>query len=168
MASASYLIALGSNRRHVRHGAPGGVVRAAFRALDGDGLHIVRTSSILTTAALGPAGRNFANAAAIVTTDLPPPELLLRLKAIERQFGRRGGRRWGARTLDLDIILWTGGAWPHRLRWAFAHGLVIPHRSMQERAFVLRPAAGIAGGWRDPRTGLAVRQLLGRLRQSRH
>src|SRR5688572_684073 len=101
MAQASYAIALGSNRRHGRHGGPMGVVRAAVQALSELG-EVEATSSIRATPALGPAGRAFANAAALLATDLPPDELLDALKQVERDFGRRGGRRWGPRVLDLD------------------------------------------------------------------
>ena len=52
-----------------------------------------------------------ANAAILVRTDLDPPALLETCQAIERQFGRRAGRRWGDRTLDLDLLLWSGGCW---------------------------------------------------------
>ena len=41
-------------------------------------------------------------------TSLPAPALLRRLKQIEREAGRRGGRPWGARTLDLDILDYKG------------------------------------------------------------
>src|SRR3546814_1564058 len=69
MALTSYAIALGSNRRG-RHGGPADTVRAAAQALDAE-----RLSSIHATPALGPAGRGLAHAAAIVETDLEPPDL---------------------------------------------------------------------------------------------
>ncbi|TVV73714.1 2-amino-4-hydroxy-6-hydroxymethyldihydropteridine diphosphokinase, partial [Sphingomonas solaris] len=112
MPSPRYAIALGSNRRHGRHGAPAGVIAAALVVMAAEGLAIARVSPVIHTAALGPAGRGFANAVAIVATPLAPPTLLALLKAIERRFGRRPGRRWGARVLDLDIVLWSGGIWP--------------------------------------------------------
>src|SRR3546814_8929009 len=65
----------------------------------------------MTTPPLGPTIRRFANMVAIIESDDDPPALLRRLKAIEHAFGRRRGRRWGARVIDLDIILWSGGAW---------------------------------------------------------
>src|SRR3546814_15222955 len=108
--------------------------------------------------ALGPAGRGFAKAAAIVETDLEPPDLLARLKSIERTFGRRGGRRWGPRVLDLDILLWSDGPYE-------GEGLVIPHPAFRDRLFVLEPLAEIAPEWRAPVTGVTVRQLLHRLRR---
>jgi 2-amino-4-hydroxy-6-hydroxymethyldihydropteridine diphosphokinase len=156
MSVTSYAIALGSNRRHGRHGAPAEVIRAAVAALIERGLILEDLSTVRATPALGPAGRGFANAALIATTSLEPPELILLLKQVESAFGRRAGRRWGPRVLDLDIILWSGGAWE-------GAELVIPHPSFRERAFVLDPLAEIAAGWRDPITGLSVRQLFARL-----
>jgi 2-amino-4-hydroxy-6-hydroxymethyldihydropteridine diphosphokinase len=154
MAVTSYAIALGSNRRS-RHGSPAATVRAAAEAIGA-----VRLSRVHPTLALGPAGRSFANAAAIVETDLDPRELLVRLKSVEREFGRRAGRPWGPRVLDLDIILWSGGPWEDR-------GLVVPHPEFRRRAFVLEPLACVAAHWRDPLTGASVSQLLHRLRHRR-
>lgn len=152
MASTSYAIALGSNRRS-RHGSPAATLHAALAELKP-----VRVSAIRTTPALGPAGRAFANAVAIVESDLAPDEILGELKALERTFGRRGGRRWGPRVLDLDIVLWSGGTWG-------GLGPTIPHPSFRERRFVLDPLAEIAPEWRDPLSGRTIRQLLSRLRR---
>jgi 2-amino-4-hydroxy-6-hydroxymethyldihydropteridine diphosphokinase len=145
-----YAIALGSNRRG-RHGSPASTLRAAAAAIGA-----ARMSRVRLTPALGPAGRAFANAVALVESELEPPALLARLKRVEREFGRRGGRRWGPRVLDLDIILWSQGPWA-------GDGLVIPHPEYRRRRFVLEPMAEIAPGWRDPITGATTRQLLHRL-----
>jgi len=150
MARTSYAIALGSNRRS-RHGSPAQTLRAAIAAL---GARIV--STIRATPALGPAGRSFANAVAIVESDLMPDALLAELKALEREFGRRPGRRWGPRVLDLDIILWSEGAWG-------GPGPIVPHPEYRKRRFVLQPLAELAPSWRDPITGATMRQLLARL-----
>jgi 2-amino-4-hydroxy-6-hydroxymethyldihydropteridine diphosphokinase len=150
-----YLIALGSNVRHHRYGAPSAVLRAAFDALADAEITVERASKLVTTRPHGPALRQYANAAAIVGSALNPPELLAALKRIERQFGRRRGRRWGPRVLDLDIVLWEGGAWS-------SPGLTVPHVAFRHRALVLRPARAIAGDWRDPLTGRTVRQLAAR------
>lgn len=148
---SSYVIALGSNRRG-RHGAPADEVRAALAAI-GD---VVMTSPLVTTAPLGPARRRFVNAAALVESEDSPSELLARLKAIEAAFGRRRGRRWTDRVIDLDVILWSGGAWG-------SDGLTVPHPEFRKRDFVLRPLVTIVPDWRDPVTGLTVRQLAARL-----
>lgn len=150
MALTSYAIALGSNRRG-RHGSPAENVRSAAAAIGAE-----RLSRVRLTPALGPAGRGFANAVALVASDLDPTALLARLKQVERDFGRRAGRRWGPRILDLDIILWSQGAWG-------GDGLIVPHPEFRRRRFVLEPLADIAPAWRDPITGATVRQLLHRL-----
>lgn len=154
MAVTSYAIALGSNRRS-RYGTPADTVRAAADAIGADEL-----SAIRSTPALGPAGRGFANAAAILKSDLEPADLLAMLKSVERDFGRRGGRRWGPRVLDLDVILWSGGCWE-------GGGLVVPHPAFRRRAFVMEPLAELAPDWRDPVSGATVRQLLSVLRRPR-
>jgi 2-amino-4-hydroxy-6-hydroxymethyldihydropteridine diphosphokinase len=154
MVLTTYAIALGSNRRG-RHGAPAATVRSAAAAIGAK-----RLSRIRLTPALGPAGRGFANAVALVESELDPPALLAELKAVERGFGRRGGRRWGPRVLDLDIVLWSEGAWA-------GDGLVVPHPEYRRRSFVLEPLAEIAPGWRDPVTGATSRQLLFRLGRRR-
>jgi 2-amino-4-hydroxy-6-hydroxymethyldihydropteridine diphosphokinase len=151
MARTSYAIALGSNRPHGRHGAPGAVLRAALVELRALGT-VEKCSDIHRTAALGPAGRSFANAALILCSELDPPALLAALKGIERAFGRRPGRRWGPRVLDLDIILWSGGRFVSRR-------LNIPHPALPVRPFVLHPLAQIAPDWGVPGTGRAVRHL---------
>ena len=154
MAKTSYAIALGSNRRG-RCGSPADTIRAAAAAIG-----VERLSRIRRTPAMGPAGRSFANAAAIAISELSPPEFLARLKEIEQDYGRRAGLRWGPRVIDLDIVLWSGGAWGEPR-------LVIPHPEMRVRRFVLDPLAEIAPDWRDPITGASVRQLLSRLSRPR-
>ncbi|MES2988236.1 MAG: 2-amino-4-hydroxy-6-hydroxymethyldihydropteridine diphosphokinase [Pseudomonadota bacterium] len=151
VTTTSYVIALGSNRRG-RHGSPEREIAAALALL-----HPVTVSPILRTAPLGPSKRRFANAAAILETGEDPPALLARLKAIERAFGRRPGRTWGARVIDLDIILWSGGAWGEP-------SLTIPHPHFRTRDFVLKPLLAIAPAWRDPISGLSIRHLAARRR----
>jgi 2-amino-4-hydroxy-6-hydroxymethyldihydropteridine diphosphokinase len=151
------LIALGSNRS-----GPWGSPRALLTSVNiGDS---VAQSPIHTTAPLGPGTRSYANAVALIETDLDPPALLDHLKSLERAHGRRRGRRWGDRPLDLDIIGWSGGLWA-------SPGLSIPHPAFRARRFVLAPLVQIAPDWRDPVSGLTARQLLARLskaaRQSR-
>ena len=157
----AYLIALGSNRRHHRFGRPREVLAAALERLGADGIRVVAAAPVLLTEPLGPSLRRYANSAAVIETRLDPPALLVLLKRIEREFGRRpGGQRWTSRVLDLDVILWSGGAFA-------APGLTIPHPLFRTRNFVLAPAAAIAPAWRDPITGLTLRQLHARLTRPR-
>lgn len=151
-----YAIGLGSNRRHPRFGDPRAVLMAALAALECDDIEAVDASPIIASAPLGPSRRRYANAVALVASTLAPPEMLARLQAIEAAFGRRTGQRWGARTLDLDILLWSGGAWSDA-------ALNIPHPAMARRDFVLGPLRAIAPDWRHPLTAHSVRQLAARL-----
>lgn len=156
-----YLIALGSNRRHHRHGLPAAVLRAALQDLVGRGVRVLRAAPIMSSAPIGPSLRRYANSAALIASDLAPGDLLDLLKQVEADFGRRsGGQRWSSRVIDLDIILWSGGAYAEP-------GLIIPHSLFRQRDFVLRPAVAIAPQWRDPVTGLSLRQLTARLTRSR-
>jgi 2-amino-4-hydroxy-6-hydroxymethyldihydropteridine diphosphokinase len=116
------------------------VVEAAIARLDEE-FGLFDASPIVLNAAHGGAGRDFANSVALVESRLDPPALLARLKSLEREFGRRRGRRWGPRVLDLDIALWSGGRFRSRR-------LTIPHPELARRSFVLQPLAAIAPGWR--------------------
>jgi 2-amino-4-hydroxy-6-hydroxymethyldihydropteridine diphosphokinase len=148
---AIVLIALGSNRCHGRHGRPAGVVRAALAALAGLA-PVEAVSSIFDTAPIGPGSRRYANAVAALDWLGGLPDLLAALKAIERHFGRRRGRRWGDRVLDLDIIAAGDTV-------LSAPGLAVPHPRLADRRFVLDPLVTVAPGWRHPRLGLTARQL---------
>ena len=156
MPAARYAIAIGSNRPG-RHGPPEAEVRAAIAALDG----VIAASRTFATPPLGPSSRRYANAVAILESAESPPALLARLKAIERAFGRRTGRRWGARVIDLDIILWSGGV---HVGTGLTTGLTIPHPAFRSRRFVLDPLETLVPRWRDPVTGLTIRQLAARVR----
>lgn len=135
-ANHLYAIAVGSNRPHGRFGRPQQVVEEAIRELDRR-FELFDASPILLNPAHGNAGRDFANAIALIESERLPPAMLAELKALERQFGRRRGRRWGSRVLDLDIVLWSGGRW--QCRW-----LTIPHAALETRDFVLQPLASVA------------------------
>jgi 2-amino-4-hydroxy-6-hydroxymethyldihydropteridine diphosphokinase len=153
-----YAIAIGSNRPHGRYGRPQGVVEAGIARLDED-FGLFDASPIILNAAHGNAGRDFANAVALVESGLDPPEMLRRLKAIERDFGRRSGRRWGPRVLDLDLALWSGGRFRSRR-------LTVPHKQIGKRSFVLQPLAAVAPGWRIEGS-LSARHLAERLARRR-
>src|SRR4030095_9119464 len=131
-----YAIGLGSNRRHIRHGAPAGVVEAAIARLDAR-FDLFDASPIILNKAVGGAGRDFANAVALVESRLQPRGRLDELKAIERDFGRRKGKRWGPRVLDLDLVAWDGPSFSSRR-------LTIPHARLRGREFVLGPLAAVS------------------------
>ena len=154
-ATHLYAIAIGSNRPHGRFGRPPGVVEAAIARLD-DLFGLFDASPILLNRAHGLSGRDFANAVALVESDLAPPAMLARLKTIERDFGRRRGKRWGPRVLDLDSAFWSGGRWRSR-HWE------VPHKALNDRPFVVGPLAAVAPDWRIE-GALTARHLAHRLR----
>lgn len=113
---------------------------------------VAARSPIMASPPMGPAQRRFANSVCVLESEYDPPALLRALKRMEGQFGRRPGRRWGDRVLDLDIILWSGGIWSDS-------ELSVPHSEFRQRDFVLRPAKTIVPHWRDPVTALTIAQL---------
>ena len=133
------------------------MLAAALGRLEHEGVKVIAAAPLVRTDPIGPSLRQYANSAALIETELEPPALLALVKRIERDFGRRArGQRWTSRVLDLDLVLWSGGCFA-------APGLVIPHPLFRTRAFVLNSAVRIAPRWRDPVTGLSVRQLHARL-----
>ncbi|MDG6078969.1 2-amino-4-hydroxy-6-hydroxymethyldihydropteridine diphosphokinase [Erythrobacter litoralis] len=140
------------------HGLPPeALITAATEALGENGWNVRAVSPTIRSAPVGPSQRRYANAAALIESNRPPEAMLAELQEIEHRFGRqRRGQRWRARPLDLDIVLWSGGAFA-------SDRLTIPHPLFRQRDFVLRPAAAIVPHWRDPVSGLTVRQLAARL-----
>ncbi|WP_420143521.1 2-amino-4-hydroxy-6-hydroxymethyldihydropteridine diphosphokinase [Sphingobium sp.] len=158
-----YALALGSNRPLSARRTPARLLTEAAMRIGAIGT-VRGIAPILSTPPLGPSARRFANGALLVETALPPPAMLAALQKIENHLGRRRHRRWGARSMDIDIILWSGGMWPP----AFRHSrtLMIPHAACRDRGFVLTPLLAIAPDWRDPVTGLSIRHLHARLQKA--
>ncbi|QLB16043.1 2-amino-4-hydroxy-6-hydroxymethyldihydropteridine diphosphokinase [Mannheimia granulomatis] len=75
---------------------------------------------------------DYVNAVAKFDTDLSPTDLLDKLQSIEQKQGRVRLRRWGERTLDLDIILYGN-------QQIQTERLTIPHIEMKNREFVIVP-----------------------------
>jgi hypothetical protein len=95
----------------------------------------------------------------VLATELGALQLLACLRQVEFSAGRQRAVRWGARTLDLDLLLYEQLV----LR---TPELEIPHPRMCVRRFVLDPALEIAADWVHPTTGWTVRQLAEHLRRS--
>ncbi len=116
-------------------------------------LALVRASRVWDSAPVGPPQPRYLNAVLELETELPPRELLAALRQVERAAGRERRVRWGARTLDLDLLLYADLALE-------APGLTVPHPAIASRRFVLAPLAELCPGRVVPGTGATVAQLL--------
>jgi 2-amino-4-hydroxy-6-hydroxymethyldihydropteridine diphosphokinase len=133
---AEALIALGGNVGDVRDT----LERALAAFCDGAAVRLTARSSDYSTLPWGIADQpRFVNLCIAVETELAPHALLARAQAVERAFGRdrANERRWGPRTLDIDLISYDDVVIDDA-------GLTLPHPRLFERAFVLVPLAEIA------------------------
>lgn len=108
------------------------------------GIKVTKQSSIYETAPIGYTDQpNFLNLCLEIETELSPQQLLKHCLDIEQQLHRVREIRWGPRTLDIDILLYSDNI-------IETDNLSIPHPRMQERAFVLIPLNDIASDKKDP------------------
>ncbi|GJD98338.1 MULTISPECIES: 2-amino-4-hydroxy-6-hydroxymethyldihydropteridine diphosphokinase [Methylobacterium] len=131
---AEAYLGLGSNL-----GDKAGMLERAIRALAATpGIRVAARSRFYRTPPWGDTDQDwFLNAAAAVETDLSPHALLDACLAVEARLGRVRARRWGPRVIDIDVLHYAGAA-------VEDERLVLPHRFVRERAFVLVPLAEIA------------------------
>lgn len=113
-------------------------------------LQLLKVSSFYQSKALiladTPPQNDYINAAAMLETVLTAEQLLEKLHKIEAAQGRERNEKWGARTLDLDILLY-GDSKIHTEK------LTIPHAQIQYRNFVIHPLFEIAGAIDIPGLG---------------
>ncbi|MFH0809727.1 MAG: 2-amino-4-hydroxy-6-hydroxymethyldihydropteridine diphosphokinase [Pseudomonadota bacterium] len=132
----------------------GNMRRAASLLEGGSGLELTGRSSLYETAPLGPKGQpSYYNGVLRVETRLSAWELWGRLQEVERVLGRRRTARWGARTMDCDLLLLARSM-------IACEGLTVPHPELTRRPFVLVPLLELAPGLRHPLTGLPLRAWL--------
>jgi 2-amino-4-hydroxy-6-hydroxymethyldihydropteridine diphosphokinase len=101
----------------------------------------------------------FLNAVIQIETPLLPPDLLKELKGIESKLGRGSAERWGAREIDLDILLYDGYVHHDEL-------VDVPHADLEHRKFVLIPLREIAPDLVHPVSGMTMEELAGACRDS--
>ncbi|MDZ4791887.1 MAG: 2-amino-4-hydroxy-6-hydroxymethyldihydropteridine diphosphokinase [Hyphomicrobiales bacterium] len=166
------LIAFGANMTGL-WGNPSQSVLMARDAISSSGLARVRAfSALYRTAPLGPSQPSYVNAAAWIESALPATALLRFLKRLERDAGRRAGRRWGPRPLDLDILDYKGRIYNWRV-YPFggtpdaSRALVLPHAGLHARPFALAPVAEIDPRWRHPVFHATASELLHKSRREK-
>lgn len=156
---ARCLVSLGANL-----GDAQATVRAAsdlLRSLLAAGDRLELSRLFRTPPVGGPSGQPpFINAVAAINTGLTPWEVWNRIRQVEHLMGRQRIRRWEARKIDLDILLYEDlRIWTRQLK--------IPHPRMCMRRFILLPALDVAADWIDPVTQWSVEQLAGQLSRGR-
>jgi 2-amino-4-hydroxy-6-hydroxymethyldihydropteridine diphosphokinase len=122
-------------------------------------IEVVAVSSWYKTAPIGPPQPDYLNGCATLQTSLAPLDLLNVLHSIESEFGRVRQEVWGARTLDLDLLLYDDLIIDLPI-------LQVPHPRMLERAFVLVPLSKIAPNAIEPRSGQSIATLCKQLEHS--
>ena len=116
---------------------------------------IKKVSSLYQSQPLGPQDQpDYVNAVACLETELSPLALLDALQNIENGQGRIRLRRWGERTLDLDILLYDN-------QIIHNEHLTVPHYDMQNREFVIVPLYEISPELILP-DGVSLQQLVKR------
>ena len=132
-----------------------GNLRQAARAIEEDIGPILRASEVFETEPWGVTDQpHFLNACLCLDIDgeSDPEALLASLKAIERRMGRKETIRWGARLIDIDILLIGDRIYE-------SPALRIPHLHLSERTFVLTPLIQILPGWSHPLTGKSLEEM---------
>ncbi|NFI39934.1 2-amino-4-hydroxy-6-hydroxymethyldihydropteridine diphosphokinase [Clostridium botulinum] len=146
-------VAFGSNM-----GEKENYIKRALENIEERGMKIIKVSSIYETEPYGVLDQDsFLNGVVKIETNLTPEDLIGELLNIEKQLDRVRERRWGPRTIDLDIIFYDDLIINEK-------DLVIPHKDMENREFVLKPLCDIDENFIHPVLKKSVRQLYDELK----
>lgn len=151
------------------------VLKAAIAALESAGLDHIAVSSFYQTEPVPKSDQSdFINCVVAGRIMSDAQGLLALCQSIEQSFARDRATRWGARTLDIDIIGYGQTVLPSVQEWhAVARSmhadttmpeLVLPHPFMHQRAFVLKPLCDVAPDWQHPVFRRKAKDLLAKQR----
>lgn len=145
------LIALGSNLGDRRHH----LTAAVAQVHDLEGVSVDAVSALYETAPVGGPDNQgpYLNAALTAEVSLTAGELLNQLHRIEADHERERAVRWGARTLDLDLLTFGDAVCDDE-------HLLLPHPRMHQRRFVMVPVCDIQPNLQHPRLGKTMQHLL--------
>ena len=142
------VIALGSNIEPAKN------IRLALRLLGRcDRWTLRAVSGLYAGPAIGNDGPDFHNAAALIVTELDPPELRARLRVIEERMGRvRSEDKFAPREIDLDVVLYEGFE-------GEVDGTAIPDPGLETHSYLAVPVADVVPEWEYGTGGLTLRDL---------
>lgn len=146
-------LSLGSNigRRRANLKKACGLLKASGK------VKILNSSPVYETEPVGGVKqREFLNAVLKIRTSLPPLELLLLCKEIEKRMKRKKTVKWGPRIIDIDLVLFGK-------KVVRSKRLTVPHKELQNREFVLKPLTDLDPNGRHPVTGRSFRSMLRKL-----
>ena len=134
------LIAFGGNLGECRE-----AFIAARKNLDQGEVAVIASSPLYRTEPIGgPTGQpDYLNSVVQVETTLSPLQLLNRCHELEQQAGRQRLEHWGARTLDLDLLIYGQLV-------CTTPRLILPHPRLHQRRFVLAPLCALVPAWQHP------------------
>ncbi|WP_251860169.1 2-amino-4-hydroxy-6-hydroxymethyldihydropteridine diphosphokinase [Clostridium sp. Marseille-Q2269] len=133
-------------------------IKRALEKIEEKGIKIIKVSPIYETKPYGVLDQDsFLNGVVRIETNLTPEDLIEVLLDIEKQLDRVRERRWGPRTIDLDIIFYDDLI-------INKNNLIIPHKDMENREFVLKPLCDIDENFIHPVLKKSVKQLYDELK----
>ncbi|MBU5299319.1 2-amino-4-hydroxy-6-hydroxymethyldihydropteridine diphosphokinase [Clostridium sporogenes] len=133
-------------------------IKRALEKMEEREIKIIKVSPIYETEPYGVLDQDsFLNGVVKIETNLTPENLIKELLLIEKQLDRVRERRWGPRTIDLDIIFYDDLI-------INRNNLIIPHKDMENREFVLKPLCDIDENFIHPVLKKSVKQLYDRLK----
>ena len=151
-------VGLGANLVHPIHGGPATTLQIVRKSLDGGHIKVLRMSDLYETSPV-PVSDDpwFVNAVLSLETKLKPYDLLQLLHRTENVFGRKRSNINAPRVIDLDLLAY------HDIVSLPGEIPILPHPRLDQRIFVMKPLSELDPRWIHPRTGEAVRDILGKI-----